>query len=1087
MRILHALLIPLLTFFTSAVPVHARAELLPEMPQLRLQREMHTSAINASAMDAKGRWLVTASEDRTARIWDLVTGQLVRALRPPMGPTLGELRSVAMSPDGVKVAVVGWTVDNTHRLVVYIFDRDSGRMVHQIEGLPVQAMKLAWSPDGAWLAAGHAASGLRIWETRTWQEVYFDQAETRAYHALDFGPHGNLVAASRDIAGNEITYTLFAIRDGHWQMRKQKRIPAGDPPGSLRFSPDGLQLAVGYQEASDKVDVLDGETLDPLFSPKHTYFYGALSQVAWSADGGTLYAGGGALMNALVGKSKKGRETDVRYLINAWSSKGRGDARQFTLPNGSSMITSLHGMPGGEVAYATAAPAWGRLDERGQPVHHLQSEMRNKTLPKDLLLSHDGMRVRFMLNREGTSLFGWDGRTQTDLTTETPISFDLSDFELKSDADRADWLPARIEAPGLTISDWRFGKSPKLNGRPLLEEGMNTFSLAIDPAGEGFVLGLKETLVAYDRSGKQRWFTYSPLAATAVNISADGRLVVTANADGTIHWHRYSDGRELLTLYPFEDGKRWIAWTPQGFYAASAGAEQALGWHINRFGEIRELLIRHVDPEGPAARGGMRARDVVQSIDGVAIKTGADLGAHISAAQPGRKLKFLISRAGQNHTLWITPSRESGTPKIKIAYHEVRPSLTPAFYSIGRFRERYYRPDILGKVLATLDVDKAMRLANQESGRVEQVADVTQILPPALTLQSLLEHSEVDGNTVTLRFSVNAPQGAPATDFLARVNGIPVETGKTRKLPIADSEGETVQEITIPIPPEDSEIMLFARNRNGISEPAATRVRWIGKTKTKTKTNKTTPVQQPRLYVLAAGVSDYANEALRLGFAAKDAADLASSMRQQKARLYRDVEVRSITDRQVTRGSLVAGLKWLESKVTDTDVGIVFLAGHGVSDGRGNYYYLASDSNARNYRETGLSFIDIRNTLAKLKGRALLMVDTCYAGDVLGRKGLDLNYVANDLSSPENGVVVMAASTGNQVSEERKDWGNGAFTKAVLEGVDGRADTRGKGKITYKMLDLYVSGRVEDLTKGKQTPFTIVPVGTTDFPVAQSR
>ena len=1082
MRILHTLLIPLLTLFTSAVPVHA-GEPLPEAPQLRLEREMHTSAINASAMDAKARWLVTASEDRTARIWDLGTGQLVRVLRSPMGPTLGELRSVAMSPDGEKVAVVGWTVDNTRRLVVYIFDRDSGRMVHQIEGLPVQAMELAWSPDGAWLAAGHAASGLRIWETRAWQEVYFAQAGTQAYLALDFGPHGNLVAASRDIAGNEIIYTLHAIRDGHWQMQKQKRIPAGDPPSSLRFSPDGLQLAIGYQEASDKVDVLNGVTLDVLYSTKRTYFYGALSQVAWSADGGTLYAGGGALMNALVGKSKKSRETDVRFLISAWSNNGRGDARQFTLPNGSGVIVGLHGIPGGGLTYATVASAWGRLDESGKVVHHLQLEMRNKTLPKDLLLSHDGMRVRFMLNREGTSLFGWDGQTQTDLTTEVPISFDLSNFELKSEADRADWIPVRIEAPGLTISDWRFGKNPKLNGRPLLADSINTFSLAIDPVGEGFVLGLKENLVAYDRSGKQRWSTHSPLDATAVNVSADGRLVVTANADGTIHWHRYSDGHELLALYPFEDGKRWIAWTPQGFYAASAGAEQALGWHINRFDVVRELFITHVDPDGPAARGGMRAGDIVRSVDGVSIKTGADLGTHISASQPGRKLKFLISRAGQNHTLRITPGRESGTPKIKIAYHEVRPSLTPAFYTVGRFRERFYRPDILGKVLTTLDVDEAMRLANQQSGRVEQVADVTQILPPVLTLQSPQDDNESGSGTVTLRFSVNAPKDAPATDFLARVNGKPVEIGKSRNLAIDNAEGTTVQEITIPIPEEDSEIMLFARNRNGTSEPASTQVRWIGKA----KTDKTTPKYRPRLFVLAAGVSDYANEKLRLGFAAKDAMDLTNRMSNQKARLYSDVEVRSITDRQVTRGSLVAGLKWLESKVTAKDIGIVFLAGHGISDARGSYYYLASDANEKNYRESGLSFIDIRNTLAKLRGRALFMVDTCHSGDVLGRKGLDINYVANDLSSPENGVVVMAASTGNQASQERKDWGNGAFTKAVLEGVDGRADTRGTGKITYKMLDLYVSGRVEDLTKGKQTPFTIVPVGIVDFPVAQSR
>ena len=1079
-RVRLALLLACLTAFS---PIHAHAmERLPHEPQLRLERGMHTSAINDATMDAKGRWLVTASEDKTARVWDLASGQLLRILRSPMGPTLGELRSVAISPDGDKVAVVGWTVDNTGRLAVYIFDRGSGSLIRQIEGLPVQAMKLAWSPDGTWLAAGHAASGVRIWETRTWQEIYFDTAETRAYLALDFSPRNTLLVASRDVTSYEEAYTLYSVRDNQWRVQKRKHILAGERPGSLRFSPDGRKLAIGYMEPWDRVDVLDGETLDVLFSTKPTYFPGALGQVAWSADGKTVYAGGSALQNTPVGQDRNGTETEPRFLINAWSAQGRGNARQLILPSGSNAIAGLHGMPGGGIIYATAAPAWGRLDESGEIVHHVQSELRNKTLPKDLLVSRDGLRVRFVLNREETTLLGRDGQTQPGHKTETPMHFDLADFELRPDGETADLSPARLESPGLVVADWRFGKGPKLNGRLLLKEAVDTFSLAIDPTGEGFVLGMREILAAYDRSGKQRWATHSPMAASAVNISADGRLVVTANTDGTIRWYRYSDGRELLALYPFEDGKRWISWTPNGFYAASAGAEHALGWHINRFGEIRQVLIHHVDSEGPAARGGMRAGDVVQSIDGVPVRTGADLRTCISTAQPGGKLKFRVFRNGQNLTLWITPDWEQGTPRIKIADHEVRSNLTPAFYSVGRFREHFYRPDILSKVLSTLDVDEAMRLADKENGWDEQVADVKQRLPPVLTMQSL-DETENGSGTVTLRFSVDAPKDAPVAGFIARVNGKPVEVGKARNLAILNSEGAIVQEVTIPIPAGDSEVMLFARNRNGTSEPASTRMRWIGKS----KTSKTTQGHQPRLFVLAVGVSDYTSEALRLGFAAKDAGDLADRMRDQKARLYSDVEVRSLTDKQVTRGNLIAGLKWLESKVTANDVGILFLAGHGISDGRGNYYYLAAVSNAKNYRESGLSFIDIRNTLANLKGRALIMVDTCHSGDVLGRKGLDLNYMSNDLSSPENGIVVMAASTGNQSSQERKDWNNGAFTKAILEGVDGRADTRGAGIITYKMLDLYVSGRVEYLTKGKQTPFTIVPVGTTDFPVAQSR
>ena len=57
----------------------------------------------------------------------------------------------------------------------------------------------------------------------------------------------------------------------------------------------------------------------------------------------------------------------------------------------------------------------------------------------------------------------------------------------------------------------------------------------------------------------------------AVNITGDGRLVVAAYGDGTIRWHRMTDGVELLAFMPLADRTNWVAWTPEGFYAATAG------------------------------------------------------------------------------------------------------------------------------------------------------------------------------------------------------------------------------------------------------------------------------------------------------------------------------------------------------------------------------------------------------------------------------------------------------------------------------------------------------------------------------------
>ena len=90
----------------------------------------------------------------------------------------------------------------------------------------------------------------------------------------------------------------------------------------------------------------------------------------------------------------------------------------------------------------------------------------------------------------------------------------------------------------------------------------------------------------------------------------------------------------------------------------------------------------------------------------------------------------------------------------------------------------------------------------------------------------------------------------------------------------------------------------------------------------------------------------------------------------------------------------------------------------------------------------------------------------------------------NELASAENGAVVFASSTGRQYSLEDPAWGNGAFTKAVVEGLSGKADYAKKGKITINMLDLFISERVKELTKGQQTPTTTKPQTVPDFPIA---
>ena len=198
--------------------------------------------------------------------------------------------------------------------------------------------------------------------------------------------------------------------------------------------------------------------------------------------------------------------------------------------------------------------------------------------------------------------------------------------------------------------------------------------------------------------------------------------------------------------------------------------------------------------------------------------------------------------------------------------------------------------------------------------------------------------------------------------------------------------------------------------------------------------------------------------------------------------------MRLLTDAQATRDEVVDGLEWLQRQVTQHDVGMLFFAGHGINDAAQGYTFLPANADPDRLKRTGVSMADVRSTLASLAGKALFFFDTCHAGNVLGagRRELprDLSGVINELAGTENGVVVFSSSTGRQFSYEDPAWRNGAFTLALVEGLNGAAAAPDSPRITHKMLDFYVSDRVKRLTDGRQTPVTQAPGGVPDFPVA---
>ncbi len=941
----------------------------PSDPILRIESGMHTARINRIGTDSENRYLVTASEDKTVRVWEPLTGRLIRILRPPLGDgDEGKIYSVAISPDGNTVAAGGWTEAGESSHNIYLFDRSSGKLIKRITGLPNVIPHLAYSRDGRYLVACLGENnGIRLYRTSDYSLIGEDKDYGDTSYGADFDRHGRLVTTSLD--GYIRLYSIEGGASLSLKLMAKEKGRGGSRPFSVSFSPsstiDDVRIAVGYYD-STKVDVFSGKDLSYLYSPDTTGVdNGNISQVTWSSDGRFLYAGG---------RYNKGGQ----FPILKWTDQGKGRYKE--LNGAHNAIIHLLPLKDGGIAFGAGDPAFGIINANDERLVFKTPYIADyRDMLQNFLVSHDGFTIQFGYEQWGKSPAVFSVKDRA-LTPESALSFKPSSLNLK---------PPVTEYPGLKITDWKYTYTPKLNGKALTLKPYETSrSLTLSPSGESFLLGTEWHLRLFDANGNERWNMPVPGPAWSVNISGNGRVAVAAFGDGTIRWYRMTDGKELLTFFPHNDKKRWVLWTPSGYYAASTGAEDLIGWHLNN---------------------------------------GKDAAAD--------------------------------------------------FYPVSRFRERFNRPDVIAKLIETGDEQEAVRLANEESGRRQQETRITQLLPPIVTIVSPAYGQQITHPEITLKYIVRTPSGEPVTRVRALIDGRPVST--ERGIMITGKESD-VRELRVTMPERDAEVSLIAENRYAASDPATVRLKWAG------KPVRDEFVAKPKLYVLAIGVSKYQDKDLILDYAAKDAEDFANIMLQQKGVLYRDVVLKVLTDDKASRDEIMDGLDWIRKETTSKDIAMVFLAGHGVNDPSGIYYYLPSNANTEKLMRTGVAFSDIRNTVASLAGKTVLFVDTCHSGNVMGkRRGVaDIDSIVNELASAENGAVVFASSTGKQYALEDKTWGNGAFTKALVEGISGKADYTGKGKITVNMLDLYLSERVKELTKGKQTPTTTKPQTIPDFPIA---
>ncbi len=525
-----------------------------QRPFLRIETGMHTAAIRRIGVDAACSLLATASDDKTIRLWSLPDGKLKRVARLPIGEgESGKVHATALSPDGRWLAAGGYDAakDKTGESSLTIMDLSTGA-IRRFHVLDAVVDEVAFSGDGRRVAVGlGGASGVRVFDTASGAELLADSNYGDDVNGLAFAPDGALITSSAD--GQLRRY-------GPDLKLTAKRAAIDRQPHEVATDPSGQRVAVGYDvgyhnEPLNSVFILDARTLAPIAQAETgDLAYADFVSVAWSRDGATLVGGGGA---------PDGLTPNTSHILRRFDTLGRRhgadiDASRY-------WINDIQRCGEGFV-FASSDPSFGLLSPQGVATV-LQgprtADMRWK-VGSAFAFSRDAALVRFGLG---------PGRA-------SPLVFDLSIGSLTESPSLPSGLAtAQLDALPATVSHGiaKFGEA-----RLQLEKHEQARTLAIRPGASGFVVGADRFVRAYDAKAEQLWRRPGPGVAWGLDFSADGEIVAVAYGDGTIRWLRWKDGAELFAFFVEPQSRKWVAWTPSGYYMASAGAEDLIGWHVNR-------------------------------------------------------------------------------------------------------------------------------------------------------------------------------------------------------------------------------------------------------------------------------------------------------------------------------------------------------------------------------------------------------------------------------------------------------------------------------------------------------------------------
>lgn len=235
------------------------------------------------------------------------------------------------------------------------------------------------------------------------------------------------------------------------------------------------------------------------------------------------------------------------------------------------------------------------------------------------------------------------------------------------------------------------------------------------------------------------------------------------------------------------------------------------------------------------------------------------------------------------------------------------------------------------------------------------------------------------------------------------------------------------------------------------------------------------------LHILAIGIDDYINDDLDLVNSNSDVQKLVTTMQAQKGNLFGEVKTKVLSDKEATKANIEDAIRQIKGKAAKDDLVLIYFAGHG-AETDGHFYLKPSD--VKEGEDLEKSAIDNRwilEEVSRYSAPTLYFLDASHGSKseesaTIGVANMDA--VSDDFGSVINNDdeirIFLSATSAKQKSKSVEGEDKGSFfAAAMLEGLNGKADTNKNGYVTVEELSDYVADRVLGMTNWKQKPMVV--------------